>query len=135
MKSFEYFGMGPYENLPDMCHHVSENLYKSTAKDEYVPYIIPQDHGNHLDVKYAEIDKKIRFESNDTFVLNVSQYSIDQLDRATHEYELTQPYATHVRVDYRISGTGSSSCGPWVRDCFRITEKNIKFAFSFMPAK
>ena len=135
MKSFEYFGMGPYENLPDMCHHVSENLYKSTAKDEYVPYIIPQDHGNHLDVKYAEIDKKIRFESNDTFVLNVSQYSINQLDKASHEYELTQPYATHVRVDYKISGTGSSSCGPWVRDCFRITEKNIKFAFSFMPAK
>ena len=135
MRSFEYYGMGPYENLPDMCHHVSEGFYKSTAKDEFVSYIIPQDHGNHLGVKYAEIDKKLRFETNDSFVLNVSQYSIDQLDTASHASELTQPYATHVRVDYKVSGTGSSSCGPMVRECFRITEKKIKFSFDFMPAK
>jgi beta-galactosidase len=135
IQSFEYYGLGPYENLPDICHHVREDKFKSNAKNEYVNYVIPQDHGNHMGVKYAELGKELRFEADSSFVLNVSQYSIEQIDRAKHQNELGTPYATHVRIDYKVSGTGSSSCGPWVRECFRITEKDIKFSFNMLSAK
>ncbi len=135
IQTFEYYGLGPYENLPDICHHVREDRFKSSAKNEYVNYVIPQDHGNHMGVKYAELGKELRFEADSSFVLNVSQYSIEQIDRAKHQNELGTPFATHVRIDYKVSGTGSSSCGPWVRERFRITEKDIKFSFNMLPAK
>ena len=135
IKSFEYFGLGPHENLPDICHHVREGMFKSNVKNEYVDYVVPQDHGNHMDVKYAEIGKLIRFDGRDSFVLNVSQYSISQLDKAQHGKDLSAPFAAHVRVDYKVSGTGSSTCGPMVRDCFRIGEKFIRFSFDMTPVK
>lgn len=135
IKSFEYYGLGPYENLPDICHHVREDKFRSNVKNEYVNYVVPQDHGNHMGVKYAVFNKLLRFETESTFVLNASQYSIEQIDKAKHQNDLGSPYATHVRIDYKVSGTGSSSCGPWVRECFRITEKDIKFSFNILPAK
>ena len=135
IKTFEYFGLGPHENLPDICHHVREDKFKSNVKNEYVKYVVPQDHGNHMGVKYAELGKELRFDADSSFVLNVSQYSIDQIDKAKHQNELTAPFATHVRVDYKVSGTGSSSCGPWVRECNRITEKDFKFSFDMSPIK
>ena len=110
-----------------------EDKFTSTPRDEYVKYVVPQDHGNHMGVKYAELGKEIRFDTENSFVLNVSQYSIEQLDRATHQNELGTPFATHVRIDYKVSGTGSAACGPMVRECFRITEKEIRFSFNMSP--
>ena len=52
MENIEYYGKGPHENYIDMCHHAKVGYYKTTVSDEYVPYIKPQEHGNHTNVKY-----------------------------------------------------------------------------------
>ena len=127
--AFSYYGMGPEENYCDMCHHARYDYFNSTARDEYVHYVRPQEHGNHKDVRFATIDGKIRFTTDDVFELNVSEYSIDQLSKAEHTDEIGESYATHVRVDYKVSGIGSASCGPDLVPEFRLSEKNIKFAF------
>lgn len=128
-KNFTYFGMGPYENYCDMCHHVSRDKYSSDVDKEYVNYVRPQEHGEHIDVSYAEIEDKIKFVGKDVFSLNVSKYSIDQLYKAQHTNELGEPYATHVRIDYKCSGIGSHSCGPELPERYRLSEKDISFAF------
>ena len=127
--AFSYYGMGPEENYCDMCHHARYDYFNSTARDEYVHYVRPQEHGNHKDVRFATVDDKIRFTTDDVFELNVSEYSIDQLSKAEHTDEIGESYATHVRVDYKVSGIGSASCGPDLVPEFRLSEKNIKFAF------
>ena len=39
-------------------HHASTiNLYNSSADNEYVPYIYPQEHGNHTGVRMLRLDK------------------------------------------------------------------------------
>lgn len=45
--SFTYFGMGERENYCDMCHHTKVGLYESSASNEYVAYVRPQEHGTH----------------------------------------------------------------------------------------
>ena len=127
--SFSYYGMGPEENYCDMCHHARYDYFNSTARDEYVHYVRPQEHGNHKDVRFATVDDKIRFTTDNVFELNVSEYSIDQLSKAEHTDEIGESYATHVRVDYKVSGIGSASCGPDLVPEFRLSEKKIKFAF------
>ena len=125
---FKYFGMGPYENYVDLSHHVRQDYFSSNVDNEYVPYVMPQEHGNHAQVAEVEIGH-LRFVGKDTFDLNVSKYSIDQLYNAKHTDEIGDSFATHLRIDYKVSGLGSGSCGPWVAGKYRLTDKKIKFSF------
>ena len=34
------------------------DLYESTVTDQYVPYIMPQEHGNHTDVRWLSVTRK-----------------------------------------------------------------------------
>ena len=127
---FRYFGRGPGDNYADMCHHVRQDWFESTAAAEYVSYIKPQEHGNHAGVRRLTIDG-LTFEAGEKpFEANVSLYSTRQLDRATHINEIGASTGTHLRIDYRNAGVGSQSCGPELAPEFRITEKQIAFTFS-----
>ncbi len=133
MEQVEYFGKGPYENYIDMCHHVKTGRYYTTASKEYIPYIKPQEHGNHTGVKYLKLhnDKGIALEfySEEGFECNVSHYTSEQLTNALHNYELVPSKYTIARVDYKVSGIGSHSCGPELIEKYRLREKNFSFSF------
>jgi beta-galactosidase len=127
-QEFKYFGEGPLESYVDMHHHARQDYFASDVDTEYVPYVMPQDHGYHSKTVEAEIGA-IRFVGKDTFNLNVSKYSPMQLWRAKHTDEIGDSYATHVRIDYKFSGIGSGSCGPWTNPKYRFDDKKVKFAF------
>ena len=55
------------------------------------------------------------------------------LTLAEHTDELTADGLTHVRVDYKVSGLGSNSCGPELEEKYRLSEKQFRFAFSVRP--
>ncbi len=127
--SFEYFGDGPLECFPDMRCHTKRDVYHSTADGEYVNYIYPQDHGNHTRVQYLDFEKGLRFSTDSEFVINVSHYDAHTLWRAKHTDELVKSDSTVVRVDYRISGTGSHSCGYDMMDKNKLLDREIDFEF------
>lgn len=127
---FRYFGRGPLENYSDLRHHAQLDWFDSTAAAEYVPYILPQEHGNHTGVRSLTIDGLTFEATQNAFEANVSQYTVLQLDRATHQDEIGPSGGTHLRIDYRNSGVGSQSCGPELAPEHRITEKQITFGFS-----
>ena len=127
---FRYFGRGPLENYSDLRHHARLDWFDSSASAEYVPYILPQEHGNHTGVRSLTIDGLTFEATENAFEANVSQYTVLQLDRATHIDEIGESDGTHLRIDYRNSGVGSQSCGPELAPEHRITEKQISFAVS-----
>ena len=92
-----------------LCHHVKQAWFESTAANEYVNYVMPQEHGTHREVRELNIENKLSFTSDKVFDINVSNYSIEQLFAAKHTDEIGDSYATHVRIDYKNSGVGSSS--------------------------
>jgi len=122
--------MGPDENYRDMCHHARLGMYSSSADMEYVNYVRPQEHGNHMNTKLLNIEDKIEF-TGKCFEFNVSNYSIEQIQKAEHTDELGESFATHVRIDYKMSGVGSSSCGPDILPEYTLNEKKIAFSFDF----
>lgn len=126
---FRYFGCGPTESYCDERHAGSVNFYESCAQDEYVPYVRPQEHGNHTDVRLLEI-AGLRFESGVPFECCVSQYSTDAIEHAEHTDELVSDGRTHLRVDYKVSGVGSAACGPELAKEYRLDEKIIEFSFN-----
>ena len=105
-----------------MCHAGVLGLYDSDVEREYVPYMRPQEHGNHTAAWMLRIGRLL-FLADTEFEINVSQYSTRVLTRAEHTDELIPDVLTHVRVDYKVSGLGSNSCGPELEERYRLSEK------------
>ena len=126
---FEYYGMGPYENYCDMHHGSMIDWYTSDADREFVNYIMPQEHGNHIKTKVLKFKDGLCFESNN-MEFNISRYSSKALMDATHQDELIKSDCVNVRIDYKNSGIGSASCGPIeLNEKYRLSEKAIHFEF------
>ncbi len=123
---FRYFGRGDRENYCDMHYHTKVGLYESNADDEYFPYIMPQEHGNHMDTKILEMKNGMKFTTNGKFEFNVSHYTADTLMKAMHIDEVKKEDATIVRIDYKNSGLGSHACGNPLLKKYRLDEKKIE---------
>ncbi len=130
--AFTYYGMGPAQNYCDMCHCAKLGLYDSTADKEYVPFPMPQEHGNHIGTTYLRT-RKLEVLADSEFELNVSNYTAAALTAAEHTDELKRDGKTHVRIDYRNSGMGSHSCGPALEGKYRMSEWHIDFGFTIRP--
>ncbi len=127
-KDFSYYGRGKSENYSDLKNGSFIGMYESTSGMEYVNYVRPQEHGNHAEVKMLSIGK-LKFLSETGFECNVSDYSTEAITKAEHTDELTADGYTHLRIDYRVSGIGSNSCGPVLGEQHRLSEKKIYFNF------
>lgn len=137
MENVEYYGMGPHENYADLCHHTTIGHYKTTVTDEYVPYIVPQEHGNHTQVKFLSVmsddGSGLEFTSSTPFECNTSHYTSKELTDVTHRHLLEESDNTIVRIDYKVSGIGSNSCGPELLEKYRLNEKAFNFSFNIRP--
>ncbi len=130
---FRYYGMGPSECYRDSCHHGAVDYHSSTALAEYVPYLRPQEHGNHIGCRMLTVSD-ITFRA-DSFECCVSAFDPYELYRTRHAWELTpMEDTTFLRIDYKDSGIGSNSCGPELAPEFRLAEKEISFRFTLAPA-
>ena len=127
-KEFEYFGYGPYEAYIDMHHASKMGFYQSNSEKEYVPYIKPQEHGNHYNTKYLKLGD-YTFVSQQGFEFKVSDYSASELSSKRHYFELEKDEYTNVRIDYKVSGIGSDSCGPHLAERYQMNDKEIRFDY------
>ena len=128
-KEFTYYGRGPIESYCDMKNSALIGLYESNTDKEYVKYVRPQEHGNHNDTKMLKIGKLL-FTAEKAFEFNASNYSTSAIYKAEHTDELKADGKTHLRIDYKVSGVGSNSCGPILDEKYRLSEKKINFQFS-----
>ena len=124
---FRYFGNGPLESYNDMSHHGVVAWHRSSADEEYVNYVRPQEYGNHTDCRQLELEDSIRFIADDKMDIAVLHHSMESIDRAEHTNELQKSAYTHVRVDYKMSGIGTGACGPQPEEQYRLSEKDISF--------
>ena len=133
----EYFGLGPDENYPDMNHHVFMGRYKSFVSEQYFPYIKPQEHGNHGNVKWAAVydilGRGLLFRADTRFDFSASHYTAEDLTKAAHTNELNPRGETIIRIDYKNGGIGSGSCGPYTFEKYLLTDKKIAYSFGMMP--
>jgi beta-galactosidase len=94
-----------------------------------VPYVRPQEHGNHYGAKMLKIGNML-IKAETGFEFSVSNFSTNTLYNAEHTDELQKDGFVHLRVDYKMSGIGSNSCGPYLDAKYRLKEKDINFSFS-----
>ena len=105
-------------------------MYESSAEKEYVPYVMPQEHGNHYKTLCLETENGLCFTADKAFEINVSEYSSEDLTAARHTDELHKSGSVLVRIDYKNAGIGSNSCGPELLPQYRFSDKQIDFGFT-----
>ena len=102
---------------------------ESSAEREYVDYIKPQEHGNHYNTKLLEIGG-YKFISKDGFEFNVSKFSTEELTNKAHNFELVPDELTNIRIDCKVSGLGSASCGPLLDAKYPAKDAHFHYAFT-----
>ncbi len=133
-RAFSYLGYGPWESYVDMHHGSWMGRFDSSAEQEYVPYMKPQDHGCHHDTKLLDFGS-FRFESFQGFSFQVTDYTTRELTEKAHGFELVKDSWANVRIDYKVSGIGSESCGPELRKQYRVDDEHVRFAFSIVKRR
>ena len=131
-----YFGMGPQESYRDKHQAASHGLYRANVGDLHEDYIRPQENGSHYDCEYVELNNSrygIVVSAENAFSFNASYYTQEELEKKTHNYELTESDSVVFCVDYALNGIGSNSCGPVVLEQYRFDDVLFRFQFTLIP--
>ena len=136
LSAVRYFGMGPQESYCDKHQAASHGLYQANVDDLHEDYIRPQENGSHYDCEYVELNNSrygIVASAEKAFSFNASYYTQEELEKKTHNYELTESDSVVFCVDYALNGIGSNSCGPVVLDQYRFDDVLFRFQFTLIP--
>ena len=136
LSAVRYFGMGPQESYCDKHQAASHGLYRADVGDLHEDYIRPQENGSHYDCEYVELNNSrygIVVSAENAFSFNASYYTQEELEKKTHNYELTESDSLVFCVDYALNGIGSNSCGPVVLDQYRFDDVLFRFQFTLIP--
>ena len=129
----QYVGYGPTESYLDKHYATALGHYKTTPESNHVPYLKPQENGSHYgcrEVKVANSADYFTVQSDMPFSMNVSPYSQEELGSKKHQYDLEKSGSTILCVDYKMSGVGSNSCGPRLKEQYRLGETEWDWSIS-----
>ena len=132
----EWYGYGPEETYADRRHGAKLGIYKNKVADNMAKYLVPQECGNKVGVRYAKVtDDRGRglLFSGDELSFSALPYTPHELENAAHPYELPQVHYTVVRVALAQMGVGGDdSWGAWVHPEYHIdVTKPLEFTFRF----
>ena len=85
MSNIVYFGRGPEENYLDRCSGTRIGLFRTTAEDQYFPYVRPQETGHHIDTRWLSLSDPasshgLLINADGLIQFNVLRNSVEDLD-------------------------------------------------------
>jgi beta-galactosidase len=135
-EKLRWFGRGPFENYSDRKRAALVDLYESTVTDQYVPYIMPQEHGNHTDVRWLSLgceSVKLLVEAVGPMEFSAGHYTAQDLDSAYHTYDLHPRAEVILSLDFRQRGLGTESCGPGPLEQYKIKPGRYSWSYTLQP--
>nr|WP_255570213.1 glycoside hydrolase family 2 TIM barrel-domain containing protein [Cohnella sp. CFH 77786] len=134
----EYYGYGPYESYIDKHQASYKGVFRQAISEMHEDYIKPQENSSHWGCDYVTINSRdtlVTFEAEKPFSFNASEYTQEELAAKKHHYELEKSGYSVVCIDYKQSGIGSASCGPFLLDQYQLNEKEFEFEFWIKPTE
>lgn len=135
-----WYGRGPNENYWDRKRGAAVGLYESSVEDQYFPYIFPSECGGKEDVRWLTICREdghgLEIAGAHPFHFDALHYSIPDLEKAGHPYELTRKPETIVHVDgWHMGVGGDDGWGSVVHPEFLIQPGRYNYAFTMKPVR
>ncbi len=110
-QNLQWFGRGPFETYPDRKTGARVGVFRGRVEEEYVPYLIPQEHGNRTDVRWLTLtgeDGIGLWMTGDDLQFSVHQFDQDNLFRALYPFQLRRDSSITVNLDHRVTGVGDT---------------------------
>lgn len=120
----QYFGYGPYESYQDKHRASWMDRFETTVSALHEDYIKPQENGSHYNCYEVKVGN-IHAAGSRPFSFNASYYTVEELAKKAHNYELERSGNVILHLDYAMSGVGSNSCGPRLLEKYQLKEENI----------
>lgn len=123
LEALSWYGRGPHETYRDRNQSGKLLVHHSTVTDQYVPYILPQDHGNLTDVRWLTLGGEtalFKVIAASPIEASASHYPKEQLLPAFHTFDLTPDPYTWLSLDIGQRGVGGASCGPDTLPQYRL---------------
>lgn len=145
----EYYGRGPEENYIDRHSSSFIGKYETNVKDEYYPYVRPQESGNHTDIRYFSIfnpttGKGITFEGYAPMECSAIPYLVEDLDAGIekehawgqHSGDLVEKGLVQLHIQQRQFGLGCiDSWGSSPMEKYRMHYQDRCFSFVIKAKK
>ncbi len=136
-ENFAWYGRGPHETYADRKLGAKINVYQGTVDAQYVPYIVPQEHGNKTETRWAALTNGdglgLRIVGQPLFDVSVHRFTAHDLTEALHTYVLKARDDIVLNLDYAQSGLGNGSCGPGVLPQYLLTAAEYRFSLVIKP--
>lgn len=140
LENFSWYGLGEEDCYADRKHGGKLGIYHRKVKNNFAPYVFPQESGNKAEVRLASLtDEKGRglvfLAENEEGQMNVSAlpWTPHEIENACHGYELPPIHHSILRLSKAQMGVGGDdSWGSHTHEEFLVKVKDrIHFSFSF----
>ena len=133
LERLAWFGRGPWESYTDRLAATVVAQFESTVSDQYVPYILPQEHGHHCDARRITLADDtgagLRVEGRPAIGFSASHFTAGDLYRARHTSDLEPRAETILSLDHAQRGLGTASCGPDTAERHKLVAPSYRFDY------
>jgi beta-galactosidase len=130
----QWFGSGPYESYPDRSAGVFLGLWEDTPESLEVPYIVPLENGNRMNVRFIRLSENdasgkprlpITIVPSKPVHMSTSRYTPKNMLEALHTFDLIDVSAGNegyyfLNIDCVQRGVGTGACGPDTLEQYRV---------------
>jgi beta-galactosidase len=134
-EALEWLGRGPRETYCDRKRAGWIGRFGGTVSGQYVPYAMPQEHGNKTDLRWMALKAphaSVRFVPSAPCEGSASRFAPQDLFTATHTPDLRPRAEVLVNLDVAHRGLGTASCGPDTLERYRIGAGEHRLAFDIV---
>ncbi len=138
-KQVRWYGRGPHETYWDRKTGGEIGVHQLSVEEMNFPYVRPQDVGNRSDVRwFSLIDEAgygIQVVGREPLNFSAWPYSIEDLEQATHDYELPRRDFITLNIDHQLHGVGGdNSWGARTHKQYTLPgNKPYKYSFVISP--
>ncbi|MEF2243589.1 glycoside hydrolase family 2 TIM barrel-domain containing protein [Paenibacillus sp. IITD108] len=140
LDTIAWYGRGPHENYWDRKTSAKVGQYSGTVKEQFTPYLRPQECGNKTDVRFGSLTEGLdgaglRFAGDNLIEVCVLPWTPEELEASDHTYKLPQSDKSVLRINYKQMGVGGDdSWGARTHEAF-ILPSNRTYSFGFTIGK
>ncbi|MDR1146973.1 MAG: DUF4981 domain-containing protein [Verrucomicrobiales bacterium] len=139
LEQVRWLGLGPLDNYSDRRAAAIVSVHENTVSGLHVPYVMPQEHGNHTATRWVELraadgGAALRFTGAPLLDFSASHYTADDLFKAKHTIDLTPRPETVLNLDLAQRGLGTASCGPDTLEQYRLHGRRHTFTYTLTVA-
>jgi beta-galactosidase len=132
LEHLDWYGRGPWDNYSDRKASSGVGRYTTTVTEQYVPYIMPQEHGHKTDVRRLRLTDAqghgIEVRGDGLFEFNALHHSDADLWAARYTVDLAARPEVFLSLDHAMRGLGTG-LGADTLPAYQLNEPEYRFTF------